>query len=84
MSIATPIQAAEALKPDLLAETIVSKIANPATSLRISTSLHGAVNDVLKDVGLTIRPIAAATSLSTAAIRSFRAPIGLAPWPRSG
>ncbi len=51
MSIATPIQAAEALKPDLLTETIVSKIANPATSSDFD--FHGAVNDVLKDVGLT-------------------------------
>jgi CoA-transferase family III len=51
MNIATPIQAAEELKPDLLTETIVSKLANPATSSDFD--FHGGVNDVLKDVGLS-------------------------------
>jgi hypothetical protein len=51
MNIAATIQATEELKPDLLTETIVSKLANPATSLDFD--FHGAVNDVLKDVGLS-------------------------------
>src|SRR5215468_5876938 len=51
MNIATPIQPAEELKPDLLTETIVSKLANPATSSDFD--FHGTVNDVLKDVGLS-------------------------------
>jgi crotonobetainyl-CoA:carnitine CoA-transferase CaiB-like acyl-CoA transferase len=51
MNIATSIQAAEELKPDLLTETIVSKLANPETNSDFD--LHGAVNDVLKDVGMS-------------------------------
>src|SRR5215831_16947322 len=51
MNIATTIQPQEKLAPDLLTETIVSKLANPATSSDFD--FHGAVNDVLKDVGLT-------------------------------
>jgi crotonobetainyl-CoA:carnitine CoA-transferase CaiB-like acyl-CoA transferase len=51
MNIATTIQAAEQLKPDLLTETIVSKLANPVTNSNFD--FHGAVNDVLKDVGLS-------------------------------
>jgi len=51
MNIATTIQAAEELKPDLLTETIVSKLANPATSPDFD--FHGTVNDVLKDVGMS-------------------------------
>lgn len=51
MNIATTIQAAEELKPDLLTETIVSKLANPETNSDFD--LHGAVNDVLKDVGMS-------------------------------
>jgi len=51
MNIATTIQAAEELKPDLLTETIVSKLANPETNSDFN--LHGAVNDVLKDVGMS-------------------------------
>ncbi|WP_050421623.1 CoA transferase [Bradyrhizobium tropiciagri] len=50
MNIATTIQAAEELKPDRLTETIVSKLANPVTNSDFD--FHGAVNDVLKDVGL--------------------------------
>jgi len=51
MNIATTIQAAEELKPDLLTETIVSKLANPETNSDFD--LHGAVNDVLKEVGMS-------------------------------
>jgi len=51
MNIATTIQAAEELKPDLLTETIVSKLANPETNSDFN--LHGAVNDVLKEVGMS-------------------------------
>ena len=51
MNIATTIQAAEELKPDLLTEKIVSKLANPETSSDFD--FHGAVNDVLRDVGLS-------------------------------
>jgi crotonobetainyl-CoA:carnitine CoA-transferase CaiB-like acyl-CoA transferase len=51
MNIATTIQAAEELKPDLLTETIVSKLANPATNSDFD--FHGTVNDVLKDVGMS-------------------------------
>jgi CoA-transferase family III len=51
MNIATTIQAAEELKPDLLTEKIVSKLANPVTSSDFD--FHGTVNDVLKDVGLS-------------------------------
>ncbi|WFU66110.1 CoA transferase [Bradyrhizobium brasilense] len=51
MNIETTIQAAEELKPDLLTETIVSKLANPETSSDFD--FHGAVNDVLKDVGMS-------------------------------
>jgi crotonobetainyl-CoA:carnitine CoA-transferase CaiB-like acyl-CoA transferase len=51
VNIATTIQAAEELKPDLLTETIVSKLGNPETSSDFD--FHGAVNDVLKDVGLS-------------------------------
>ena len=51
MNVATTIRAAEELKPDLLTETIVSKLANPVTNSDFD--LHGTVNDVLKDVGLS-------------------------------
>jgi hypothetical protein len=51
MNIATTIQAAEELKPDLLTEKIVSKLANPVTSSDFD--FRGTVNDVLKDVGLS-------------------------------
>ena len=51
MNVATTIQAAEELKPDLLTEKIVSKLANPVTSSDFD--FHGTVNDVLKDVGLS-------------------------------
>src|SRR5215510_4175592 len=51
MNIATTIQPAEELKPDPLTETIVSKLANPETSPDFD--FHGAVNDVLKDVGMS-------------------------------
>src|SRR5262249_18882805 len=51
MNIATTMQAAEELKPDLLTETIVSKLANPVTNSDFD--FHGTVNDVLKDVGLS-------------------------------
>src|SRR5262249_3139869 len=51
MNIATAIRAAEELKPDLLTEKIVSKLANPVTSSDFD--FHGTVNDVLKDVGLS-------------------------------
>ncbi len=51
MNIATTIQAAEELKPDLLTETIVSKLANPVSNSDFD--FHGTVNDVLKDVGLS-------------------------------
>jgi crotonobetainyl-CoA:carnitine CoA-transferase CaiB-like acyl-CoA transferase len=51
VNIATTIQAAEELKPDLLTEKIVSKLANPVTSSDFD--FHGTVNDVLKDVGLS-------------------------------
>ena len=51
MNVATTIQAAEELKPDLLTETIVSKLANPVTNSDFD--FHGTVNDVLKDVGLS-------------------------------
>ena len=51
MNIATTIQAAEELKPDLPTETIVSKLANPTTNSDFD--FHGTVNDVLKDVGLS-------------------------------
>src|SRR5262245_15918602 len=51
MNIATTIQPAEKLGPDLLTETIVSKLGNPETGSDFD--FHGAVNDVLKDVGLS-------------------------------
>ena len=51
MNVATTIRAAEELKPDLLTETIVSKLANPVTNSDFD--FHGTVNDVLKDVGLS-------------------------------
>src|SRR5262249_17563383 len=51
MNIATTIPAAEKPKPDLLTETIVSKLANPATNSDFD--FPSAVNDVLKDVGLS-------------------------------
>ncbi|OKO85108.1 CoA transferase [Bradyrhizobium sp. AS23.2] len=51
MNIATTIQPAEELKPDLLTEKIVSKLANPVTNSDFD--FHGTVNDVLKDVGLS-------------------------------
>ena len=51
MNIATTIQPAEELKPGLLTETIVSKLANPETSSDFD--FHGAVDDVLKDVGMS-------------------------------
>lgn len=51
MNIATTIQPAEEIKPDLLTETIVSKLANPETSPDFD--FRGAVNDVLKDVGMS-------------------------------
>ena len=51
MTIATTIQPTEKLGPDLLTETIVSKLGNPETSSNFD--FHGAVNDVLKDVGLS-------------------------------
>ena len=38
-------------QPDLLTEKILSKLAHPETSSNID--LHGAVDDVLKDVGLS-------------------------------
>jgi crotonobetainyl-CoA:carnitine CoA-transferase CaiB-like acyl-CoA transferase len=52
MNIATIIRPEEKLEPDLLTETIVSKLGNPETGSDFD--LHGAVNDVLKDVGLSI------------------------------
>jgi crotonobetainyl-CoA:carnitine CoA-transferase CaiB-like acyl-CoA transferase len=51
MNIATTTQPKEKLGPDLLTETIVSKLGNPETSSDFD--FHGAVNDVLKDVGLS-------------------------------
>ena len=51
MNIAATIQPTEKLGPDLLTETIVSKLANPVTSSDFD--FHGTVNDVLKDVGLS-------------------------------
>jgi len=51
MNIATTIRASEELKPDLLTETIVSKLANPVSNSDLD--FHGTVNDVLKDVGLS-------------------------------
>src|SRR5215472_12338551 len=51
MNIATTVQPAEKLGPDLLTETIVSKLANPETSSDFD--FHGAVKDVLRDVGLS-------------------------------
>jgi crotonobetainyl-CoA:carnitine CoA-transferase CaiB-like acyl-CoA transferase len=50
MNIATTIQP-KGLKPDLLTETIVSKIGSPETSSDFD--FHGAVDYVLKDVGLS-------------------------------
>src|SRR5215813_4185145 len=50
MNIATTIQSAERLEPDLLTEKIVSKLGNPETGSDFD--FHGAVNDVLRDVGL--------------------------------
>ena len=40
----------EAPQPDLLTETLQSKLANPESSSNFD--LHGATNQVLKDVGL--------------------------------
>src|SRR5215468_10711917 len=51
MNIATTIQSAERLEPDLLTEKIASKLGKPETSSDFD--FHGAVNDVLKDVGLS-------------------------------
>ena len=51
MNIATTIQPKEKLGPDLLTETIVSKLGNPETSSDFD--FHGAVNHVLKEVGLS-------------------------------
>src|SRR5215472_1194235 len=51
MNIATTIHSAEELKPDLLTEKIASKLGKPETSSDFD--FHGAVNDVLKDVGLS-------------------------------
>src|SRR6516162_619708 len=51
MNIATTIQPTEKLGPDLLTETIGSKLGNPQTTSDFD--FHGAVNDVLKDVGLS-------------------------------
>lgn len=50
MNIATALRA-ETAQPDLLTQTIVSKLANPATSSDFD--LHGAVNDVLTYVGMS-------------------------------
>jgi crotonobetainyl-CoA:carnitine CoA-transferase CaiB-like acyl-CoA transferase len=50
MNIATTIQP-KGLKPDLLTETIVSKLGSPETSSDFD--FHGAVDYVLKDVGLS-------------------------------
>ena len=51
MTIATTIQPAEKLGPDLLTETIVSKLGNPETSS--DSDFHDTVNDALKDVGMS-------------------------------
>jgi crotonobetainyl-CoA:carnitine CoA-transferase CaiB-like acyl-CoA transferase len=51
MNIATTIQPTEKLGPDLLTETIVSKLGNPQTTPDFD--FDGAVNNVLKDVGLS-------------------------------
>jgi crotonobetainyl-CoA:carnitine CoA-transferase CaiB-like acyl-CoA transferase len=51
MHIATTIQPREELGPDLLTETIVSKLGNPETSSDFD--FHGGVNQVLKDVGMS-------------------------------
>jgi crotonobetainyl-CoA:carnitine CoA-transferase CaiB-like acyl-CoA transferase len=51
MNIATTIRSAERLEPDLLTEKIASKLGKPETSSDFD--FHGAVNDVLKDVGLS-------------------------------
>ena len=51
MNIATTIQPAEKLGPDLLTKTVVSKLGNPETSSDFD--FHGAVDDVLRDVGLS-------------------------------
>jgi crotonobetainyl-CoA:carnitine CoA-transferase CaiB-like acyl-CoA transferase len=51
MNIATTIQPREELGPDLLTETIVSKLGNPETSSDFD--FHGGVNQVLKDVGMS-------------------------------
>ena len=51
MNIATTVQPSEKLGPDLLTETIVSKLGNPETSSDFD--FHGAVNHVLKYVGLS-------------------------------
>jgi crotonobetainyl-CoA:carnitine CoA-transferase CaiB-like acyl-CoA transferase len=51
MNIATTIQLREELGPDLLTETIVSKLGKPETSSDFD--FHGGVNQVLKDVGMS-------------------------------
>ena len=51
MNIATTIQPAERLEPDLLTEKIVSKLGQPESNSDFD--FHGAVNDVLRDVGLS-------------------------------
>src|SRR5215831_334339 len=51
MNIATTIQSAERLEPDLLTEKIASKLGKPETSSDFD--FQGAVNHVLKDIGLS-------------------------------
>ena len=50
MSVAT-IERTEKPQPDLLTEAIQSKLANPERGSNFD--LHGALNDVLKDVGMS-------------------------------
>ena len=79
MNIATTIQPTEKLGPDLLTETIVSKLGNPETSSDFD--FHGAVNHVLKYVGLST-----ADSGGNLAFYGrdpiIPSPIGLGLWPR--
>src|SRR5215475_9611223 len=46
-----PDMRTEKLQPDLLSETLQSKLANPERSSNFD--LHGGVNQVLKDVGMS-------------------------------
>ena len=50
MNYAAPLRA-ETLQPDLLTETLQSKFGSPERSSNFD--LHGAINQVLKDVGMS-------------------------------